>query len=40
MWVTVTCTQILQIALTIGENIFSQSFFDTNNLEMFFELIA
>ena len=39
MWVTVTCTQILQIALTIDENIFSKSFFNTNNLEMFLEWI-
>ena len=39
MWVTVTCTQILQSALTIDENVFSKSFFNTNNLEMFPKLI-
>ena len=38
MWVTVTCTQILQIALTIDENIFS-IFFNTNDLEMFLKWI-
>ena len=35
MRVTVTYTQILQIVLTIDENIFSKSFFYTNNFEMF-----
>ena len=39
MWATVTCTQILQIALTIDENISSKSFFNTNNLEMFLKWI-
>ena len=39
MWVTVTCAQILQIALTINENIFFKYFFNTNNLEMFLKWI-
>ena len=39
MWVTLTCIQILQIASPIDENIFSKSYFNANNLEMFLKWI-
>ena len=39
MWVIVTYTQILQIALTIDENIFSNNFFNTNDLKMLLKWI-
>ena len=39
MWVTVTCTQIVQIALTIDKDKFSKSCFNTNDLEIFLKWI-